>query len=145
MYLTSINEQLKKNGYKLTTQRKAIIQVLFNNETRLLTVSDIYNYCTSVCNKTNLSTIYRNLQTFEGLGIVHKILNNTGTALYKIIYIQNHHHHIICKSCGRTSVMDFCPLDNFKISAKNNGFILTNHKIELYGYCEYCKKQILKV
>lgn len=143
MTLDEIIEILKKNNYKITAQRKAILKVLSDHHHGLMSVDAIYSKSKKIYSKTNMSTIYRNLEILEELNLVYKILNENNAMSYKIICSHEHHHHIICWECGKTETIDFCPLDTLKTLAEEKRFQLTGHKIELYGYCEKCAKKIL--
>ena len=141
MQLDSIIEKLKVNGYKITEQRKAILKVLVDHKTNLISIDQIYSYAKLLYDKTNKSTVYRNLEILEFLNLVVKIIDEKGIALYKIICSEEHHHHLICKQCGKTQKIDFCPIDNMKEVLEENDFQVTSHKLELYGYCKKCGKK----
>jgi Fe2+ or Zn2+ uptake regulation protein len=132
-------ESLKSNGYKITEQRKSIIQVLTSYNNKFISVETLFNESKKIYSKTNMSTVYRNLEILENLNLIHKILTKEGISLYQLISTTTHHHHIICKRCGKTEVIDFCPISSFEKLSKNKNFTLTDHKFELYGYCFNCE------
>jgi Fe2+ or Zn2+ uptake regulation protein len=129
---------IKNNGYKLTPQRKAILEVLSEQKHNLLTSNDINNACSAKEVKTNITTIYRNLDLLIKFDIVHKVLDPDGTALYQFNCSNHHHHHLICKNCGSTEVIDYCPIKTLTKLSESKSFHLTEHKLELYGYCKKC-------
>lgn len=141
--INDIQEKLKNNGYKFTNQRKAIIDVLIEEKGRFLTAEDIFIKSKDKYNNTNFSTVYRNLIILEKLEIIHITNSENNVALYEIIDIDNHHHHIICKNCGKSEAIDFCP---FKYLAENfnSSFTFTDHKFEIYGYCIECQNKKCK-
>lgn len=139
MSLNDLLDILKCNGYKITEQRKTILQVLASNTNNLISVENILSKSKEIYNKTNMSTVYRNLEVLEKLNLVYKVITENGTTLYKLICSDKHHHHIICKKCGKTEVIDFCPINTFKKLSKDRNFNLTDHKLELYGYCMDCE------
>ncbi len=129
---------LKSNGYKITEQRKSILKVLSDNNDKLISVETILDKSKELYDKTNMSTIYRNLEILEKLNLIYKVVSENGCTLYKLICSNEHHHHIICKDCGKTEVIEFCPISTLKKLSKDKNFNLTDHKIELYGYCNDC-------
>lgn len=137
----TIENNLKKHGFKLTSQRKALIEVLVDHKGRFITAEEIYKKVKKKLPTTNFSTIYRNLETFEKLDIIHKTNISDNISIFELICNDNHHHHIICKKCGKTEVIDFCPLDNLKTDLKDKNFTLLDHKFELYGLCDKCNKK----
>ncbi|WP_058486306.1 Fur family transcriptional regulator [Defluviitalea phaphyphila] len=140
MNLNEIKKNLKSKGYKLTNQRKAILDVLIDYKGHILSAEQIYEKTKKIYSKTNFSTIYRNLEILERTQIIHKINISGEASKYKLVCHKGHHHHFICKSCGKSEIIDFCPLENLELELKNKDFVLTDHNFELYGYCKECIK-----
>ena len=136
---------LKSEGYKITSQRKAIIETLISNRDNLISAERLFNNAKELYPKTNMSTIYRNLEVLEELNLLYKVVGDDGTALYKLACSkEEHHHHIICKKCGKTEIIDFCPIDVFTEISNEKHFNLTGHKLELYGQCYDCDQKSKK-
>lgn len=136
-----IEDALKEKGYKLTKQRKSILEVLIENKGNLLSVEGIYEKTKIKYPQTNLSTVYRNLEILELIDLVHKTSINGSSASYEIACSNCHHHHLICKNCGKTKTIDYCPVEDIKSKVNNSGFTVTDHKLEIYGYCSSCSKK----
>lgn len=141
MDLETLINELKINGYKVTEQRKAILEVLVLNNNNMISVENIITKSRKIHHKINTSTVYRNLEILEDLDLLSITSRDNGTSLYKLISSPGHHHHMICKNCGKTECVDFCPLNIFEEISKQKNFNLTDHKIELYGYCNKCKNK----
>lgn len=139
MDLETLVDKLKTGGYKVTQQRKVILEVLSLNDSTMLSVEDIIEQSKKIYNKINMSTVYRNLEILEELGLLCIVSGDDGVTLYKLISSTEHHHHMVCKNCGKTESIEFCPLDMFQKISKEKNFDLTDHKLELYGYCSNCK------
>jgi len=135
-----IEGKLRDGGYKLTPQRRAILEVLLEHRGRFVDAGEIYEKTRARHYGTNFSTVYRNLDILENLGIIHKTSIENGAAVYELIFHRPHHHHIICKKCGRTEIIDMCPLEQLIKAVEDKDFTLTGHKFELYGYCRDCSK-----
>jgi Fe2+ or Zn2+ uptake regulation protein len=133
--------KLKEKGYKLTNQRKAIIEVFFENKGTLLSADEIYEKTILKYKSTNSSTVYRNLDVFITSEIIHRININDSSASYELIDDNTHHHLMICKDCGKTQSIEFCPFEEIMSKIKAKNFTLTDHKFELYGYCKKCDKK----
>ena len=139
MNLNVLLNKLKANGYKTTEQRKVILQILVSNNQNLISVENILSKSKEMNPKTNMSTVYRNLEILEKLDLLYKVMTENGITLYKLACCNKHHHHLICKGCGKTEVIDFCPLNSLMKLSKEKNFNLTEHKLELYGYCKDCE------
>lgn len=133
-----IIKTLKEKGYRCTNQRQAILDVLLNNINHFISAEEIYKETEKVYPKTNFSTVYRNLELLNELEIIHSTTADGKKNMYEMICEDSHHHHIICKKCGKTEMVDFCPYANIKENLSKQGFKLTDHRFELYGYCENC-------
>lgn len=138
--IKDLEEKIKLNGYKITPQRRAILEVLIEYNGRFLSAEKIYQETLKTYPGLNIATIYRNLDILENINLIHKIQSEEG-ALYSIISTRSHHHHVICKGCGKTEIIDFCPLQKFIDLVEDKNFTLTEHKIELYGYCQKCSEK----
>lgn len=138
MNLNEAKENLKRQGYKLTNQRQAILDVLIEYKGHVLSAEQIYKKTKGKYPGTNFSTIYRNLEVLENAKIIHKINMNGEASQYELICHEEHHHHVICKDCGKSEMIDFCPLNSIDTELKNKDFVLTEHRFELYGYCKKC-------
>ncbi len=141
MNIEDLKSRVKSGGYKITPQRKAILTVLLEHRGCFISVEKICEETRKIHPEINITTVYRNLDIFENLHIVHKIFIDEGVSRYDIISVDAHHHHIICKGCGKTEVIEFCPLGDLVGLAEEKKFTLTGHKIELYGFCDKCKKK----
>ena len=100
-----IERKLKANNYKLTPQRRAIIDALFEHRGRFIAAGEIHSKTLSRHSGTDFSTVYRNLEILEKMGIIHKTNIRGGAAVYELICDHSHHHHIICKGCGKTEII----------------------------------------
>jgi len=127
-------EQLKLRGYRLTKQRQAILDVLMDLEKPLATAQHIFEKVSEINPGINFSTVYRNLDVLVQEGIVRKIAFDQGAAYYELTD-GNHHHHLICKSCGKVQCVEYCPLRDMPIK---EGFVPTDHSFEVFGFCREC-------
>lgn len=135
--LRELEAVLREKGYKLTEQRKLIIEAFIENPGHY-TAHEIFNLVREKFTGINFSTIYRNLELLSTLEIINKLYIESGICHYELRGLE-HHHHIICKNCGETREIDICPyanLDEEQLSAI--GFRATDHKFEIYGYCSKC-------
>ncbi|MDD2574576.1 MAG: Fur family transcriptional regulator [Firmicutes bacterium] len=136
-----IEEKLKANNYKMTPQRRAIIEALLEHRGRFIAAGEIHLKTLSRHRGTDFSTVYRNLEILEKMGIIHKTSIRGGAAIYELVCDYSHHHHIICKECGKTAIINACPMEHLIENIEDKGFTVTDHKFELYGYCSKCYKK----
>ena len=93
----------------------------------------------------SLSTIYRILELFNKKNIVRRTtLLEDDKAVFELNHIE-HRHHLICLGCKKIIDIEHCPLDSFEKDLEaSTDFSIVDHKLELYGYCKECKKNITK-
>ncbi len=135
---------IEEKGYKFTFQKKIILKVLVNSSIHL-NAEEIYNEIKK--ESIGIATIYRNLKTFEELGIV-KEFNIEGINFYemKIFSGKPLHIHFKCLKCN--SIID---MDNSKLNLeylKLNRAIEGSENLEIYdvnmlflGLCSRCKEE----
>ncbi len=81
----------------------------------------------------------------EQAGLVRRIVSSDELARYELAEdLTEHHHHLICSSCGR--VQDVTLPDGFERSidttltriADDAGFSVDHHRLDLVGTCDDC-------
>ena len=134
----SISKLLANYDIRITEQRKRILKVLISSS-KPLSASEIYNQLQQNNYQVRLSTIYRNLSNFHEKGLI-KELNFAGKNQNYYEFINDHHHHLLCTSCGEILCLD-CPVQDYESSlARETGYEISEHKIKIYGLCPQCKK-----
>lgn len=140
----NFNDQLKEKGYKITTQRKLILDIIKENQGKHLSPEEVYNLVKSKASNIGIATIYRTLSLFEKMGLIYKIELTPGSINYELNQVDlNHkHHHLICIECGEIIEVKEDLLENLeeKISANHN-FLIKDHSLKFYGYCSKCNSK----
>jgi Fur family ferric uptake transcriptional regulator len=66
---------------------------------------------------------------------------NDGEALYRKCG-EDHHHHLICKECGKTIEIEGVSVEEWTHTiAKRHGFREIQHSAEIFGICPDCFTQ----
>lgn len=126
---------LKDLGLKTTKTRINIIELLEND--CLLSAEQISHKLKE--ERIKLSSIYRNLAIFEEEGLLIKTIGLDGISYYQLNN-KKHKHQLVCINCGKSVVIDDCPLHNIKEKLEENtGFKIKSHNFEFSGLCEDCK------
>ena len=129
---------LKRRGYKLTYQRRAIIDVL-SASGKHLTSADIYARLKDEHPGIGLVTVYRTLELLQESGLLCEVHIGDSCRSYLNKKVDVHHHHLICSGCGK--VVDFtgCELDKLQERlAAETGFKIDNHLLQFMGRCSKC-------
>lgn len=134
--------QLKEKGYKLTPQRRAVLDIIIENEGKHLSTEEIYDLVKKDCPEIGLATVYRTLQLLEEMNLIFKLNLNDGKNRYELSHAEedHHHHHLICTKCGRIIEVEGDLLEILeKEVEKKYGFRITNHILKFFGYCNKCE------
>ncbi|WP_349407842.1 Fur family transcriptional regulator [Pseudalkalibacillus sp. SCS-8] len=124
---------LKENGYKHTRKRQMFLE-LFSAERRYLTAKDVLEHLKTSFPGLSFDTIYRNLAVFTELGILEETELDGEKHFRYSCSTSGHHHHMICLQCGKTNAIEACPMRDIQ----SKDFLITDHKFEIYGYCQEC-------
>ncbi len=130
---------LRRYGYKLTPQRRAVIQVIASSQDHL-TPATIYKKMHQDHPSIGLVTIYRTLEILAKLELICELHAGGICRSYTISTLQ-HHHHLICSNCG--VVIDFTGHDLSELEqslSKGSGFRIDGHLLEFFGLCQVCQK-----
>ena len=131
---------LRQHGYKLTPQRRVVIQTIVSSQDHL-TPSAMYKKVHQEHPNIGLVTIYRTLGILAKLGLICE-LHAGGSCRSYAISARGHHHHLICSNCG--AVVDFTGYDLSRLEQRlfrETGFEVADHLLEFIGLCQACQKQ----
>ncbi|MFD2629034.1 Fur family transcriptional regulator [Oceanobacillus kapialis] len=126
---------LKQQGYKTTGKRKDIL-AFFSKADGYRTAKELIKHLEERYNGISFDTVYRNLHLYNDVGILETTELN-GEKHFRFNCTDHHHHHFICKDCGRTKEISVCPMD--AVHAALNNYEIEGHKFEIYGLCPACK------
>lgn len=136
---------LRDNGLKYTKQREVLLQTLYNNSEHF-TPEQLYLYIKERHPGLNvgIATVYRSLNLLEESGMVTSISFGAQGKKFELAN-KPHHDHMICRQCGVIVEFEDQIIEKRQLAiAKEHGFKLTGHIMQLYGVCGECNKQKIK-
>lgn len=137
--LSSLKGKLLQNGLKLTKSRQLLLEVLLEMP-GWVTASEIYKKFAEKDKSAHFSTVCRNLEAMTGISLLCRVDKENNGVYYYALHDHKleHHHHLICKSCGKVEALEFCPL-NVLSSDDLRDFSGLECRFEVYGFCKYCR------
>jgi Fur family ferric uptake transcriptional regulator len=86
------------------------------------------------------ASVYRALEQLEELGLVQRFEATRGTASYERVSPSgDHHHHAICRRCGRMQPFEDPALERAIDGASDRvDFEISEHDVILRGLCASC-------
>lgn len=137
-------ELLKKSALKVTDIRVGLLTLLHEGQ-HPQSAEDLYSRMPTALKKlgsrksADLVTVYRNLKSFLEAGLVQSTELGTGRKLYEWLDQSHHHHHVICRMCGRVDTLEVCGLDQHFKDIRKMGYADLTHRLEFFGVCASCQ------
>ena len=126
----------RQGKVRSTKQRQAILQVIRGSKAHL-TADDVFQEVKLQQPNISLGTVYRNLELLTQAGTLSKAVFSDGKSRFE--FAGEHHHHLICLSCGSTVDIPVCPVGEEVMSfMRESNFQPCHHHFEVYGYCARC-------
>ena len=138
--LESLFEDMRKQGLKITPQRRLIIQYIFENNAPV-SAQEVFEAVRQTEPNISMDTVYRSLKYLCSINMLYKVEKSGKGSEYELLN-GRHLHYMICVECGKREPFEDCAFTQEIISDKERkGFRLTGHKFELYGFCPTCDKK----
>ena len=131
--------QLREKGLKITPQRLAVIDALVENRHKLSGATLIYQETRKKLKSISLSTVYATLKEFSEQGLIKALEFDRMENRYDGNLSE--HINLICKRCGAISDFDLPSSIEPKDIMRKSGFVVTDNRMEYYGYCRDCLKK----
>lgn len=135
--INNFNQILSSNGYRLTVARESTFKLLISPEPQ-----SISQILAKASGKVDRVSVYRNIEVFEKLGIVHRIYVGWKYKIELSDVFTSHHHHLSCLGCGKIiDIEDEQHIDDFiQEVTKKFDFEPRSHQFEVDGYCKDCRQ-----
>ena len=124
-------------GRRTTRQRSALVSLLDELD-GFRSAQELHALLRARQDPVGLATIYRTLQSLVDDGQLDVLRAADGEAAYRRCS-PSHHHHLVCRSCGRTVEVADPPVERWAARvAAEHGFADVEHQVEVFGTCADC-------
>lgn len=140
----NLKDELKERGYKLTSQRQAVLDIIQQYAYEHLSTEEVYERVKKEYPDIGLATVYRTLLLLEQMELIYRIDLDDGLKRYELIKNKedHRHHHLICTRCGSVDEVKEDLLDALETQIlRTNGFVVKDHRVKFYGYCKKCMEK----
>ncbi|GLZ51447.1 transcriptional repressor [Actinomycetospora sp. NBRC 106378] len=125
-------------GQRSTRQRAAIGDLLDELDD-FRSAQDIHEELRRRGEGIGLTTVYRTLQALADAGEIDVLRTTAGEASYRRCS-DTHHHHLVCRVCGRTVEVEGPAVEHWAEKvAVEHGFAEIDHTVEIIGTCSGCR------
>ena len=130
-------ERASSTPQRSTRQRRAV-QDLLDTIDEFSSAQEIHARLRKAGSNVGLTTVYRALQAMATAGQVDVLRPDDGEARYRRC-TPEHHHHLVCRLCGRTLEVDSPALEQWADDmGAHHGFTEISHTLEIFGVCGEC-------
>jgi Fur family ferric uptake transcriptional regulator len=130
-----VNQSVKRN-----TRQRGAVGLLLDDLDGFHSAQDLHAMLRTRGERVGLTTVYRTLQGLADAGEVDVMRPPGGEHLYRRCS-EGHHHHLVCRSCGRTVEVEGPTVETWaeRVAAKH-GYTAVSHTLEIFGTCRSCSK-----
>lgn len=130
---------VRARGGRATASRRILLEVLFDADEHL-TAEELTKAVQSRAPDVHLSTIYRNLEDLQALGVIAHTHLGHGPATYQLA--SQAHAHFLCEACGTSyEAPDELFLGLAQGAQERLGFTIDPHHFAILGRCSACARR----
>jgi Fur family transcriptional regulator, ferric uptake regulator len=134
----TILDALETAGYRLTTPRRALAALIAAKASHF-TAEELVGEARRERLGVTRATAFRSLDVLTELGLVERLDLPSGGHAF-VACEPEHHHHIVCSSCGRSTEVDDNGLEAVAAAIeRQSGYRVDTHRLELFGLCPGCR------
>jgi len=129
-----IVQRLELRGHRVTGSRRSVLEALASAAAHF-TVDDVLHLAPGV----GRATVFRTMKLLQDLNVVCRVLMEDGSLHYRLS-MRGHHHHLVCRSCGRVEDFSNCDVSSLVDQLRQvTEYEIEGHWLEVYGKCASCR------
>jgi Fur family ferric uptake transcriptional regulator len=129
---------LHSRQLKSTPLREAILNILHKNE-KPLSAEEISFRMKHL--EFDQASLFRSLKAMTEKEVINQVDLGEGFYRYEAhCEHHSHHHHIMCNSCKKITVLPFCISPKIVAYLKKAGYSELSHRMDFFGICKACSK-----
>ncbi len=129
--------ELRKRGYRVTSQRMAILHVLHHAGTHL-SPTQVFDLARKELPGITEPTVYRTLEFLAANGIIQPAYSRNGHSTYQLAL--DRHHHLVCRICGGETEIDHHLLEGlYRKLESRSGYHRIDSHLTFMGICPQCQ------
>ncbi len=122
-----------------STPQRAAVSAALDEADGFRSAQEMHDLLKARGQRIGLATVYRALQSFAAAGEVDALRTADGEVVYRRCST-GHHHHLVCRQCGRTVEVEGPAVERWARSiAAEHGFSEVSHTLEIFGTCPGCR------
>ena len=131
--------KIVKHAEARNTRQRRVIKATMAELGDFISAQDLHLILANRKEQVSLATTYRVLQSLANTGELDVIKGVEGESLYRHCQADTHHHHLLCRRCGKAVELEAPAIEEWALSmGKKYGFSELEHVVEVTGYCPDC-------
>lgn len=129
-------------GLRTTRPRQALAEqiVTWAAEEKEFSSEELWHAVQARAPWVGRATAFRTVQLLQEFGFLDRVTFADGTERYHVVAGDGHHHHLTCEQCHRVVAVEACIApDVFEAVARQSGFAISGHRVEIFGRCPDCQ------
>lgn len=123
------------------TRQKLAVSRLLDRTDEFTSAQDLHARLRQAGERIGLTTVYSQLRALAEAGEIDSVRSENGEALYRRCSTGSHHHHLVCRKCGRAVEIDAPEIEQWaRRLAGEHGFNESEHLVEISGICQACAR-----
>ena len=134
---TPLITALDRAGYRRTEPRRSLADLIAEQDGHF-TAAELVTAARARRLGVGRATVFRTLEVLAEVGAVERLDLPSGGHAY-VGCEPAHHHHVVCSRCGRSTEIDDAGLRSVVGDvARQTGYRIDVHRLELFGLCPVC-------
>jgi Fur family ferric uptake transcriptional regulator len=123
---------------KRNTWQKDAVRTELGSAKGFVSAQELHLNLKNAGSTIGLATVYRALADLANQNEADSLQSKDGELLYRACGTE-HHHHLICRKCGKTVEIEAEKVEAWADEvAKEHGFTKPSHTIDIFGDCGNC-------
>ncbi len=123
---------------RATAPRRALTALIARRRGHF-TAADLLDEARQRDVRVGRATVFRTLDLLTTRGSLERIDLPNGEHAYVACAPQEHHHHVVCRSCGNSVEVADAGLQSVVGEiARRSGYRIDSHRLEFFGLCPDC-------
>lgn len=130
-------EALRDRGMRVSTARRLVVEALIAADGPV-SAERIADGIDGRLPLSDLTSVYRNLESFEEIGLVRHVHLGHGPGLYALATAEDR-EYLVCESCDRITALDASELDDVReLIRQRFGYEARFSHFPIVGLCPEC-------
>ncbi|WP_308187664.1 transcriptional repressor [Streptomyces sp. DH8] len=122
-----------------STRQRAAVAAALDEVDEFRSAQELHDVLKHRGDSVGLTTVYRTLQSLADAGEVDVLRTTEGEAVYRRCSTGDHHHHLVCRLCGKAVEVEGPAVEQWAESiAAQHGYVNVAHTVEIFGTCAEC-------